>query len=137
MDRRHTRRIALAAIVFAAAWAADAMAASSPPPGSVERSQIMDALRPDAEVALHGPVKFVVRTLRVSQGWAYASVEPQRPNGRPYRISRPDPMNAYAGALLHRNPAGRWIAVEFILGPTDVWYLNYCSRVPKDLLEGC
>jgi hypothetical protein len=116
--------------------AALAAQARTPPRGGSERRAIMDAMRPYAEEQLGGAVQFGVRTLRVEGGYAYASVYPQHPNGRPYRIDRGGPMNAYAGALLERRD-GRWRVVEFRLGPTDVWYLGYCSRVPAGLLDGC
>ncbi len=55
----------------------------TPPPGSPERAAIMDALRPRYEEVFGKPIVFKVETLRVADGFAYAVVHPQRPDGAP------------------------------------------------------
>jgi len=73
------RAIVAVAGLFAVIAAAPPQAIS-PPPGSPERTAVLDALRPAGE-AEHGlKVRFLVHSLRIVQGpdalFAYASVEP-------------------------------------------------------------
>jgi len=101
--------------------------AASPPPGSGERAHIMDALRPNFEGQLGGPVKFVVKRLVVDDNFAYVDVRPRQKNGRPYRIQRPGWMDAYGGAVLEKKD-GVWRVIDARLGPTDVWYCGWSSH---------
>src|ERR1700741_5470738 len=71
----------------------------TPPPGSVERRAILDALRADMRRFDPKPVVFVVRHLRVRGGWAWLEVNPQSPDGR----SRYEPE----GALMRRGERRR------------------------------
>lgn len=67
----------------------------TPPPGSAERDAIFDAMR------AHGGVPdrvFVVRYLKVQNGWAWASGNPQSPDGK----NRYEPESA----LLNNNGFG-------------------------------
>lgn len=126
----------LAVLIFCSFFPAVASGqTSSPAMGAPERHAIMEAMRPRAETIYGGPVIFKVKTLRVSNGYAYAEVEPERPDGTPYRIRRPDWMNAYADALLERGGA-QSVLLEFRNGPGDV---GYCDRadIPKSLIPDC
>jgi hypothetical protein len=75
----------------------------TPPRGSAERREILDALRTEMRRFDPRPVVFVVRVLRVHGGWAWLEAQPQSPDGR----------NRYEGetALLRRS-AGRWSVAE-------------------------
>ena len=55
---------------------------TTPAPGTPERKAIMDALRPGFEALFGQPIQFKVNELRVAAGFAWASVHPQRPDGR-------------------------------------------------------
>lgn len=74
----------------------------TPPKGSAERQAIMDALRYDPKVV------FVVNSLMVHNGWAWADVSPVE-NGR----------TAEGGPALLHMQNGRWKAVDL-------------SRIPED-----
>jgi len=53
----------------------------TPPPGSTLRKAVLDALRQEIQ-RMHGlDVVFVVRHLRVKDGWAWAHTQPQSPDG--------------------------------------------------------
>jgi len=67
--------LVLQSLAFAAGSESTAV---TPPPGSVERKLIMDALRkrwPDSDA------KFVVKHLKVNNGWAWIHVAPQSRDG--------------------------------------------------------
>jgi hypothetical protein len=113
---------------------AEAQSNVVPERGSETRADILDALRPLAEWELGGAVEFVVGTLRVSDGLAFASVTAQRPGGGPIDLAA-TPMARREGlslaeidgprldALLRKS--GRmWVAVLHGIGSTDVWYAS-------------
>ncbi len=58
-----------------------------PPQGSIERTAIMDALRPRYEALFGAPIVFRVEKLRVAAGFAFVVVHPQRPNGVPIEVN--------------------------------------------------
>ena len=60
---------------------AGAQAIVSPPKGAPLRSELLNALRPVVEKETGGAVVFAVHALNVMGEWAYADVEPLRPNG--------------------------------------------------------
>ena len=75
---------------------------------------------------MRGPVEFLVSSMRVSDGWAFCILEPQRPGGGAI-----DPaQTAYAGEAafmdgltvyaLARHAHGRWHLIDSVTGPTDV-----------------
>ncbi len=98
-----------------------------------QRRVLLDALRPAIERDLMQKVKFVVRTLRRQDRWAFAHVVPQTPAGGAidFRKTRHaerveagifDGPDAYA--LLEQKD-GRWMVRAFVVGPTDVAYLAW------------
>lgn len=102
--------------------------------GDPLRRQILDGLRPAIQRDLDGlSVQFMVNRLRVQGDWAFYAGSIRQPNGRPIDFSR----TRYASALengvfdgpgtfaLLRRSAGRWRVVTFIVGPTDVAYLDW------------
>ncbi len=116
----------------------------TPPPGSAERKEIMDALRIPAEKDLGQPVAFVVGQLRVSGSWAFARVEPQRPDGSKidysktrYAEAQREGMFDAGGEALLRRRGGEWEVVHWRFGGTDteiqVWQEKY--HLPGDLFE--
>ena len=112
-----------------------------PARGSQERRAIMDAMRPVIEAKLNPPVEFVVRDLRVLGNWAFAQVNPQRPGGGRIDLRRtmlrndaPYLDSIRTEAILQRRN-GRWFTIDHAIGATDVWFLTWCDRLPKGLLE--
>ncbi len=98
-----------------------------------QRRVLLDALRPAIERDLGQKVKFIVRTLRRQDGWAFAHVVPQTPAGgaidfRKTRHAERVEAGIFDGpdvyALLEQKD-GRWIVRDFVVGPTDVAYLAW------------
>ncbi|MEM9344391.1 MAG: hypothetical protein AAGA87_15210 [Pseudomonadota bacterium] len=102
-----------------------------PARGTAERANLMEALRPHAEWALGAPVIFVIDTLRSDGATAFATVEPQRPEGSPIDLDdtplarRGEDFSFYDGTTMHaifQKSGETWVAVHWAIGPTDVWW---------------
>jgi hypothetical protein len=144
--RYTTRRYVLASML--AAFAAMALPSRSaaqvitPAPGSAQRSEILNALRPSVQAQIGGTVEFVVSQLRVLQDWAFVSARPQRPGGQPidWRATKfrrdweQDMMSDLVLGLLRRNGTS-WRVLEYAIGPTDVVWENWVKShgVPRSL----
>ena len=90
--------------------AAPAGAIVEPPAGSPDRRAIMDLLRVPMVEAFGAPIEFRVDMLKVVGDHAYARVHPQRPGGRPIKITFPcevEGKDLDVQALLVRQ-SGRW-----------------------------
>ena len=112
------------------------------PAGSPVRAAILDAVRPPIERRLGGPVQFVVRTMRVHNGWGLVIADPQRPGGRQIDARRyfsADDLDGMDGLTVNaivRLQGGRWRLVDHAIGPTDVWYCDPQLGAPR-ALTGC
>ncbi len=99
-----------------------------PKRGSSERKAILDALRPVMEARMRGPVEFVIRKLRVEDGWAFVVTDPQRPGGASINIretafaDEADYMDGLTTYALLRHKNGVWRLFDHAIGPTDVFY---------------
>lgn len=115
------------------------------PVGDPRRRVLLDTIRPAIEQRVGQPVQFMVDVLRVQGDWAFYAGSIQQPNGRPIDFSRTsyaeqleegmfDGPGTYA--LLQR-VGGRWRLVDFVVGPTDVYYLGWPDQfgVPMRLFE--
>ena len=99
----------------------------SPKRGAAERKEVLNAIRPLVEARAGPPVEFVVDRLRIYKGWAFVVVNPQRPgggkidpNGKNYRLGQfQDGLHTYA---LLKFRYGRWNIIDFVIGPTDVFW---------------
>jgi hypothetical protein len=104
------------------------------PVGDPLRRRLLDTLRPQVQRDLGDqPVQFMVDRLRLQGDWAFYSGRIQRPDGAAIDFSR----TRYAGALregvfdgpgmfaLLRRVDGGWRVVTFVIGPTDVAYLDW------------
>lgn len=121
--------LGLVVAAIAALWAGVVSAADfiTPPRGSAERSAILDAVRVPVEKDLGPRVVFVIRTLRMGEGWAFLSAEPQRPSGAPidYRLTpyaddvAADIFGGEVAALLQWQD-GAWVVRALSIGHTDV-----------------
>lgn len=126
-----------------------AQAWSTPERGSELRADLMDAIRPQAEWELGAPVEFVVQELRVEGDVAFAAVVAQRPGGAPIDVAQApivrrgmlDPEIADGATIqaLYQFTGRQWVAVQFALGATDVWYSwgEYCPIWGPVLPEFC
>jgi hypothetical protein len=143
---RNSVSMAMAALTLAPAAHAEPIRTAAA--GSAERAQIMDAIRPYVEKDFGAPVEFVVRGLNISGGYAVALLDAQRPGGRRIDIER-TPLAAeryrsgmvdhmvdccHAEAILRR-VKGRWRVVEAVAGSTDVWYTDWCRRLPAGMCD--
>jgi hypothetical protein len=87
----------------APAWAEQGGPAYTPPPGSAERRDILEALRRQLQ-DLHGlELVFEVRHLKVKGDWAWLEADPRSPDG----AGRYEPVYA-----LLRRQHGRWQVAE-------------------------
>lgn len=88
----------------------------TPTVGSEERKAIMDAMRVPIQRELKQSVVFVVKTLRVQDGWAFVRSVPQS-NGRPVSLSSVSGAGSdgTVTALL-RSEGGQWRIVTHALG---------------------
>lgn len=141
-------RWALAAML--ALWAAGAAAQGwyEPGRGTAERRDLMNAMRPQAELIFGAPVEFVVSELRVAGDVAFASVVAQRPGGGAIHIQAtpgwqsgyfmPDADWTAGQALLRRTPTG-WAVAEMYYGATDVWWSEpmFCAQFRVVTPEAC
>ena len=99
----------------------------TPARGSAERQAIMNALRGPVSRALEQGVIFVVRSLKVCDGWAALDVSPRQPDGRAinYRATRfreaieEGFFDEGTLALLKNRGGGHWQVVEYAIGSTD------------------
>lgn len=117
-----------------------ASATATPSQGSAQRRAILDALRPPVERRLGGPVEFVVRQIRVRDGWALVIADPQRPgggqiDGRRYFGDDWEFMDGLSVNGILRFSGGRWRLIDHAIGPTDVWYCGVDG--PPRALTGC
>ena len=114
------------ALVIGMTGMAQAAGWYEPARGSAERKAILDAVRPVIEAQMDGPVEFVIRDLRVEDGWAFLVADPQRPGGgaidpRSTRFGEDasfmDGLTVYALVLWANE---RWHLADHVVGPTDV-----------------
>jgi hypothetical protein len=116
----------------------------TPERGSQERKAIMDALRPPVEKKLRQQVIFKVDHLKVQNGWAFLIGKPQRLDGTAVDYSDTVYRNAVgAGAFddgivaLLREAEGKWKMVQYVIGATDVPYVDWDKKyhAPKAIFE--
>jgi hypothetical protein len=103
-----------------------------PAPGSAERENLLDAIRPLAEWSFDPPVRFVVKAMRVSGDVAFVDVVAQRPDGTSINPAT-SPVVLRDGELaelvdgpnlqaLLQKSGRMWVAVQHAVGATDAWY---------------
>lgn len=103
------------------------------PVGDPQRRVLLDTIRPTLQRDVGQPVQFVVDTLRIRGDWAFYAGRIQQPNGRPIDFSRTryaeliaqDVFDGPTTYAVLRRTGGTWRLVDFVVGPTDVAYLNW------------
>ena len=138
-SRYHPTMLTRSLALLALALAAPAIAA--PPAPQIHdvaaadplRKALLDALRPAVAKDLGQPVKFVVTTLRATDGHAFAQVTPQTPAGKPIdfqrtRYAQQQRNGLLDGDMIHALLAkeqGRWVVKAFVVAPTDVSWAGW------------
>ena len=129
-------------ILAAISLAASAQTAYSPDKGSPERKAILDALRAPVERDLKQKVIFVTDHFKVQGTWAYVSGTPQNSTGGDPDYSRTKYADQFdTGAFdnnffaLLRKTGGKWKVTHYLIGCTDVCYLDWWRRykAPKGI----
>lgn len=141
-------RVLATLLLVAAAPLVLAQSYVEPARGTDLRRNLMNALRPVAEIYLGPPVEFLVSDLRVSGNVAFASVTAQRPGGgdidmdeTPWaRQGSYDPDRdrpALQALLLDRGDT--WVVVEHLFSPADAWLSEprLCAAWAPVLPEYC
>lgn len=113
--------------------AAQAGPVSSPGPGSLDRKEILAEIRPRAEEQLGKPVEFVVKTMKIQDGFAFAELVAQRPGGKPIPLSEtifgPNEIYNFTIFALLQDTSSGWMLTEYDLSPqepiTRVWMQQY------------
>ena len=109
------------------------------PVSKLDRSAILEALRPRVEAEVGPNVEFVVTMLRKERMWAFVQVEPQRRGGKPidgrlYFGSSWENMDGLTTTAILRHIGGRWHIVDMRIGATDAWY---CGHLPVEQFDPC
>ena len=115
------------------------------PTGDPQRRVLLDTIRPAIESHIDQPVQFVVDVLRIQGEWAFYAGRIQQPNGRPIDFSTTPFAEAMEEGMfdgpttyaLLRREGTRWRLVDWVVGPTDVYYLGWPSTegAPESLFE--
>ena len=117
---------------------------STPERGSPERKAILEALRVPVEKQLKQSIVFKIDHFKVQGNWAFLTAVPQRPNGSAVNYSGTIYQEAVdAGAFddgivaLLRNVKGKWRVVEYVIGATDVPYVDWDKeyKAPKGIFN--
>ena len=126
------------------AWAKDSI--TYPKPGSEVRKQICNAFRIPMTQQVNGQkIVFVIHRLAVlNKNTAFIFCSIQRANGKSVDWKNSKLKEAYEegffdnshSGLLRKNSQGKWVVVDYIVGMTDVGYMNWPKKhkVPKKLI---
>jgi hypothetical protein len=114
----------------------------TPELGSAERKAILNALRVPVEKDLKQKIVFVADDLNVSGNWAFVGGQPQTPEGgepdyrgtRYWEAKQAEIFDNNFFAILKRT-AGKWKVVKYLIGCTDVCYLDWrrTYKAPKEI----
>jgi hypothetical protein len=106
--------------------------AYTPERGSSERQSIADALRLPVEKELKQKVVFKIEHLRVQGDWAFLKGVPQGPDGgavsyhgTSYQVAVDEGAFDDGIVALLRKREGKWRVVKYIIGATDVPYVEW------------
>jgi hypothetical protein len=113
-----------------------------PAPASTLRKEVLDALRSTMDVHFKAPVIFRVKTLRVAEPWAFVEADPLTASGKPFDGptvfgSKFESMSGLGIGAVLEHVRDKWLVRDEAIGPSDVWWLNWCGVVPRDLILGC
>jgi hypothetical protein len=121
--------IAVLLLSTVSAFAADP---HTPKLGTPERKAIVDALRGPVRLELKKDVIFKINRLKVQGEWAFLAGVPLKPNGTQmdYRGTVHEEAireGAFDGGIfaLLRKTQGQWTTVRYVIGATDVPYVEW------------
>ena len=107
----------------------------TPKQGDAERRAITDALRAPVEKQLKQKVVFKIEHLKVQSDWAFLRGVPQQPGGAaldykgtPYQTAVEEGAFDDGIVALLRKRKGRWQVVQFVVGATDVPYVDWDKK---------
>ena len=116
----------------------------TPERGSPERKAIVDALRLPVKRQLKQGVIFRIGHLKLEKGWAFLLGAPQTPDGGSIDYTGTVYEEAVdAGAFddgivaLLRKTNGKWRVVQYVIGATDVPYVDWDTkyRAPRGIFK--
>jgi hypothetical protein len=107
----------------------------TPERGTAERQTITDVLRVPVQKQLKKKVIFKIGRLKVQDGWAFLLGIPQQQDGSPMEYRGTVYQDAIdAGAFddwicaLLRKHEGKWQVVTYVIGATDVPYVEWDKK---------
>lgn len=119
--------------------------APAAPSADAETRAILESLTGFVGIGFGAPLSFQPTTVRVQDDWAWVIAQPRAPDGGPLDWSRTSyAEQAREGmldgdgttyALLQRQN-DRWTVMNFVIGPTDVAYLDWTAQhgAPPELI---
>ncbi|HEY0428829.1 MAG TPA: hypothetical protein VGC76_13695 [Pyrinomonadaceae bacterium] len=117
----------------------------TPAKDSAERKAILGALRVPVEKELKQKVQFSVDNFNVQSNWAFVGGAPQNMSGGAPNFKGTDyqkriDVDAFDNNIfaLLKKTGGRWKVVTYMIGCTDVCYLNWTKdyKAPKKIFPG-
>lgn len=122
--------------------------APPPPPLSADAMSqpLIDALTPVIAADVNQPVTMTASQVRVMNEWGWIVAQPAAPGGGAIDWARTKYAGqAEAGALdgggttyaLLKQENGQWRVLEFVVGPTDVAWLEWPARhgAPAEIIQ--
>ena len=116
----------------------------TPERGTTERQAITDALRVPVQKQLKQKVIFKIDHLKVYSGWAFMKGVPQQSSGGALDYRGTSYQKAIdAGAFddgivaLLRQRGGKWQVVRYVIGATDVPYVDWDRKyhAPSEIFK--
>lgn len=132
-------------LILALALGAQSQQPYTPKQGDAERRAITDALRAPVEKQLKQKVVFKIDHLKVQNNWAFLRGVPQQPGGgaldykgTPYQTAVEEGAFDDGIVALLRKRQGKWRVVQFVVGATDVPYVDWDKkyRAPSAIFAG-
>jgi hypothetical protein len=125
----------LALFIGLTSMTAVAQSAYTPAKGSAERKAITDALRVPIEKKLKQNVVFKIDHLKIQDDWAFMLGAPRKTNGGQLDYSQSEYAEARRQGMFDDNimallqkVKGQWRVVQYIIGATDVAYLDWDEK---------
>ncbi|MDF1740926.1 MAG: hypothetical protein P1U86_17320 [Verrucomicrobiales bacterium] len=115
--------------------------ATTPRPGTAERTAILDPVRAPLQRAIGQKVIFVVDHMKVDRDWAFVRATPRTKDGGPINYDGTEfeddanEADEITVALLKKK-SGKWTLVEHAYFTTDVWWESlweYHENCPKSI----